>query len=195
VQWEKQEMRSTFWLDNNRRGRENVNYLGVDGRATQQSLANSGSHLKITAVRKTKALWEAGGLGSHGRCKHLIKANVHTTFQSQNVKERDSLGDLVADGNIVLKWISHEHGVKMWVRLNWTLQPCSQQIWCRNHRFFPWVQNQKQRVHKTKNRSWQNWAQMENSGYLKSAVGNGGWWGITKLMRASQWPGYEEVSW
>jgi hypothetical protein len=51
---------------------------------------------------------------THGRNYKFVKK-----FWSENLKERDDMGDLDADGELILKWTLNEQGVKDCTGFNW----------------------------------------------------------------------------
>jgi len=49
----------------------------------------------------------------------MHRRDMHTKCQSENLKERDHLRDILIDDRIILKWILKKQVVKMWTGLNW----------------------------------------------------------------------------
>jgi hypothetical protein len=44
---------------------------------------------------------------------------MHTEFQSKNLKGRDHLEDLSIDGSVILKCVLKKYGVRMWTGFIW----------------------------------------------------------------------------
>jgi hypothetical protein len=44
---------------------------------------------------------------------------MHAHFQSENVKDKDNLGDPGVDGRIELKWILSQWKMSVWTAFNW----------------------------------------------------------------------------
>lgn len=59
-----------------------------------------------------------------------MHGDMLTKFQSENVKERNHLGDLGADGRMILKWILCVQTGKVRTGLIWLRTLTSGGLWC-----------------------------------------------------------------
>jgi len=50
---------------------------------------------------------------------YLGRRETYTGFSRGNLKERDSVGDLGADGRIILRWIFRKWDVRVWTGSSW----------------------------------------------------------------------------
>ena len=60
-------------------------------------------------------------VSSNSHFVYLGRRETYTGFSRGNLKERDSVGDLGADGRIILRWIFRKWDVRVWTGSSWLL--------------------------------------------------------------------------